>query len=201
MSDEEQIEPRELIEEIVNEGPVQEESKQVVKARAGAKAKTKVNIIREPVETVVGETIVEEPIEEEKPKTNDKLKEMVKCPDCKLSMTQHKLKYINKRRNYCKGVPQEAEPIEEQQEDKSIVKSPRQPPGLQEQAAINPTNITNDIVNQYIQEHPGIVSTYLRNKRPLKAQRKHMHVRSLLNSAFEMNLFYFILYITIKHGE
>ena len=85
---------------------------------------------------------------EEKPNKNDKLKEMVKCPDCTLSMTQHTLKYIftKRKRNYCKGVPQETEPIEEQEEDKIIVKSPRQPPGLQKQTSINTTNLTNDIL-------------------------------------------------------
>ena len=100
------------------------------------------------------------------------LKEMVKCLDCNLSMTQHTLNYIHKQRNCCKGVLQEAEAIEEQQEDKLIVKSPRQPPGLQKQTSINPTNLTNDFVNQYIQEHPDIVSSNLRNERSLKAQRK-----------------------------
>ena len=43
-------------------------TKQVVKARAKAKATTKVTIIEEPVETMVGETIIEEPIKQEKPK-------------------------------------------------------------------------------------------------------------------------------------
>ena len=87
-----------------------------------------------------------------------------------------------KETTYCKGVPQEAEAVEEQQEEQIIVKSPRQPPGLQKQTSINPTNLTNDIVNQYIQEHPDIVSIYLRNERSLKAQRKQMCLRSLLNN-------------------
>ena len=107
---------------------------------------------------------------------------MVKCPDCNLSMTQHTLKYRIKEINDCKGDPQEAEAIEEQQEEQIIVKSPRLPPGLQKQTSINPTNLTNDIVNQYIQEHPDIVSIYLRNERSLKAQRKQMCLRSLLNN-------------------
>ena len=76
------------------------------------------------------------------------------------------------RKDYCKGVPQEAEPVEEQQEDTIIVQSPRQPPGLQERASINPTNLTNDIVQQWIQEHPGTVSAYLRDERSLKAQKR-----------------------------
>ena len=57
-------------------------------------------------------------------------------------------------------------------------------------------------VNQYIQEHPDIVSTYLRNERSLKAQRKQMHVRSLVNKCtLKMVLFYLVLYMITKHGE
>ena len=98
-------------------------------------------------------------------------------------MTQHTLTYIhNKRKRKCKGVPQEAVAIEEQQEEQIIVKSPRRPPGLQKQTSINPTNPTNDI-NQHIQEHPNNVSTYLRNEQPLKAQRKQMCFRSVLKNA------------------
>ena len=44
--------------------------------------------------------------------------------------------------------------------------------------------ITQDIVNDYIKENPDIVSNYLRNERAMKAQRKQMHARSLLNNAF-----------------
>ena len=63
--------------------------------------------------------------------------------------------------------------------------APFVPLGLPKQKRPKPTtNLTNDIVNQYIQEHSDIVSTYLRNERSMKAQRKHMHVRSLLNNAF-----------------
>ena len=93
-------------------------------------------------------------------------------------------KIHSQKKTYCKGVPQEAEAIEEQQEEQIIAKSPKQPPGLQKQTSINPTNLTNDIVNQNIQEHPDTVSIYLRNERPLKAQRKQMQFRSLLNNVF-----------------
>ena len=34
----------------------------------------------------------------------DKLKQIVKCPDCNKDMTQHTLKYIHKRRGFCKAV-------------------------------------------------------------------------------------------------
>ena len=80
-----------------------------------------------------------------------------------MDMTQHILKYIHKRRGFCKAEKAEPEP-----------NTPAQKPT---------TNLTNDIVNQYIQEHPDIVNTYLTNERPMKAQRKQMHVRSLLNNA------------------
>ena len=44
--------------------------------------------------------------------------------------------------------------------------------------------ITEDIVNDYIKQNPDIVSNYLRNERAMKAQRKQMNARSLLNNAF-----------------
>ena len=75
-----------------------------------------------------------------------------------MDMTQHTFKYIHKRRGFCKA---EKAPEPEQQKP-----------------------ITEDIVNDYIKQNPEIISTYLRNERPMKAQRKQMHVRSLLNDAF-----------------
>ena len=83
-----------------------------------------------------------------------------------MSMTQHTLKHIHKRRGFCKAEkaePEQApEPVPEQRKAK----------------------ITEDIVNYYIKRNPGIISTYLMSERALKAQRKQMHVRSLLNNAF-----------------
>ena len=58
----------------------------------------------EPAEPVVEEKpqpVVE--VVEEKPKKVDKLKEIVKCPDCNMDMTVHTLKYIHKRRGFCKA--------------------------------------------------------------------------------------------------
>ena len=40
----------------------------------------------------------------EPPKKLYKLKQIVKCTDCGLEMTQHTLKYIHKRRGCCKAV-------------------------------------------------------------------------------------------------
>ena len=59
----------------------------------------------EPVEPIV-EEIIEPIVVEEKPAPVkvDKLKQIVKCPDCSLEMTQHTLKHIDKRRGFCKAV-------------------------------------------------------------------------------------------------
>ena len=50
--------------------------------------------------------------------------------------------------------------------------------------------ITEDVVNDYIKQNPEIVSNCLRNERALKAQRKQMNARSLLNNAFQKYSFY-----------
>ena len=92
-------EEEEVKEEVVKEIK-EEEVKPKAKSKAKAKAKPKVKIVKEPVEPVEK---IEEPIVEEKPKKVDKLKEIVKCPDCNLEMTQHTLKYIHKRRGFCKA--------------------------------------------------------------------------------------------------
>ena len=54
--------------------------------------------------------------------------------------------------------------------------------------------ITEDIVNDYIKQNPDIISNYLRNERVVKAQRKQMNARSLLNN--DLILFDFLLYNT-----
>ena len=105
MTDEEKT--REQIEEIVNNNneetvndePAKEEIKEEAikpKAKAKSRAKAKVKIVKEPVEQVVEEPFVVE--EKPEPKKVDKLKEIVKCPDCNMDMTVHTLKYIHKRR-------------------------------------------------------------------------------------------------------
>ena len=97
----------------------------------------------------------------------DKLKQIVKCPDCHVGMTQHTPKYIHKRRGCCKAVAKAPEP--EQTPEPVVQPKPK---------------ITQDIVNDYIKENLDIVSNYLRNERAMKAQRKQMNARSLLNNAF-----------------
>ena len=173
-------ETREQIEEIVNnnEEPVKEEIKEEVKEeeikpkakpKSKSRAKPKVKTVKEPVEP---EKPVEQVIEaiEEKPKI-DKLKEIVKCPDCNMDMTVHTLKYIHKRRGFCKA---------------DIKAVPEQPVPVPEPVAVvqQKPKITEDAVNDYIKQNPDIVSNYLRNERAMKAQRKQMNARSLLNNAF-----------------
>ena len=99
--------------------------------------------MKEPVVEPVVEPIVEEPIVveekpepivvEEPPKQIHKLKEIVKCPDCNMDMTVHTLKYIHKRRGFCKAVKAH----EPEKKHEPIV----QP---------KPKIITEDIVNDYI---------------------------------------------------
>ena len=111
----------------------------------------------------------EEPVE--KPVKVDKLKQIVKCPDCNMDMTQHTLKYIHKRRGFCKA---DIKTETVKPEVKTPSPEPEQPK----------TKITEDIVNNYIKENPDVISNYLRNERAMKAQKKQMNARSLLNNAF-----------------
>ena len=86
----------------------------------------------------------------------DKLKQIVKCPDCKMDMTVHTLKYIHKRRGFCKA---------------DIKAVPEQPVPVPEPVAVvqQKPKITEDAVNDYIKQNPDIVSNYLRNERPMKS--------------------------------
>ena len=83
-------------------------------------------------------------------------------------MTQHTLKYIHKRRGFCKA-EKKPEPVPETETVQAP--APKQ-------------KITQDTVNEYIKENPDVVSNYLRNERAMKAQRKQLNARSLLNNAF-----------------
>ena len=104
---------------------------------------------------------------------------MVNGTDCNLSMTQRTPKYIHEKRGYCKGTFQEE--VKEQVKQEVA----KEPPGLPKQKPTKTkTNITEDIVNTYIQENPDIVTNYLRNERVIKAQRTQMNARPLLNNAF-----------------
>jgi hypothetical protein len=159
--------PQESAEEVKEE--IKPKSKAKSKARAVAAHRPKVKIAKQPVEAV--HKIEEEPVVEEPPKKIDKLKQIVKCPDCNMDMTVHTLKYIHKRRGFCKA------------EKKPEVEAAPQPEPPRREADAR-QKITQDIVNDYIKENPDIISNYLRNERALKAQRKQMNARSLLNNAF-----------------
>ena len=71
--------------------------------------------------------------------------------------------YIHKRRGFCKA---------EKAPEKAPEPEPQQP------------NITEEVVNDYIKQNPDIVSNYLRNEGAMKAQRKQMNARTLLNNTF-----------------
>ena len=127
-----------IIEMLNNEEPVkeavtepivleEEEIKPKPKPKASrVRAKPKIKITKEPVEVVV-----EEPVVEEQPRKIYKLKQIVKCPDCNMDMTVHTLKYIHKRRGFCKAVVKE----EPEQTPEPVQQKPK---------------ITQDIVNGYI---------------------------------------------------
>ena len=91
----------EPIKEEIKETVLEEEIKPKAKPKSKSRAKPKIKTVKESIEPV--EPIVEEkpePVVEEKPAPVkvDKLKQIAKCPDCHMDMTQHTLKYIHNRR-------------------------------------------------------------------------------------------------------
>ena len=90
-----------------------------------------------------------------------------------MDMTVHTLKHIHKRRGFCKAIKSEPEkPVPEPEQTKP--------------------KITEYIANDYIKQNHEIVGTYLRNERSMNAQKKQMHVRTLLNNAYYFISFYYI---------
>ena len=80
-----------------------------------------------------------------------------------VDMTVHTLKYIHKRRGFCKAVKEEPEkkvPVPEQPVPEPVAVVQQKP------------KITEDAVNDYTKQHPDTVNNYLRNERSMKAQRK-----------------------------
>ena len=69
----------------------------------------------------------------------DKLKQIVKCPDCHMDMTQQTLNYIHKRRGFCKAAVKE------------------EPGKTPEPVVQQKPKITQDIVNDYVKGNPDIV--------------------------------------------
>ena len=84
-----------------------------------------------------------------------------------MDMTVHILKYIHKRRGFCKAVK-----TPEPEKTPEPIVQPK------------PKIITEDAVTFYIKQNPDTVFNYLRNERAMKAQRKQMNARTLLNNAF-----------------
>ena len=70
-------------------------------------------------------------------------------------MTVHTLKYIHKRRGFCKAVVKEVP----EQTPEPVVQQPK------------PKSITEDAVNDDIKQNPDTVSNYLRNERAMKAHK------------------------------
>ena len=83
-------------------------------------------------------------------------------------MTRHTLLYIHKRRGFCKA-DVKPEVVPELTPEPIVQQKPK---------------ITDEIVNDYIKQNPDLMVNYLRNERAMKAQRKQMNARSLLNNAF-----------------
>ena len=161
-------ESREQVEELINneepvkEEPINEEIKEEMpkpKSKAKSRAKPYIKITKEPVEPIIEE---EPTVDEPAPVEIYKLTQIAKCPDCNMDMTAHTFKYIHKRRGFCKAIKSEPEKTPEPEQSKP--------------------KITDEIVND-CKQNPEIVSTYLRNERSMKAQRKQMRARSLLNNA------------------
>ena len=137
---------KEEVKEEIKETILEERIKPKAKAKSKSRAKPRIKIVKESVEPIVEEPIV---VEEEKPKKIDKLKRIVKCPDCNLEMTVHTLKYIHKRRGLCKAVVKE--------EPEKPVPEPVQPVASVSYAPQKPKIITEDAVNDYIKQNPDII--------------------------------------------
>ena len=90
----------------INEEINEEEIKPKAKPKAKSRAKPKIKITKEPVEPIEEETKTEE---EPSPVKVDKSKQIAKCPDCNMDMTVHTLRYIYKRRGFCKATKAEPE--------------------------------------------------------------------------------------------
>ena len=181
----------EPLKEAVIETIIEEEEEIKPKSKARSRAKPNIEITKESVEPIAStstststrkkpsakpktKTTKESVVEEIEPVVEEpalgkiyKLKQIVKCPDCNMDVAVHTLTYIHKRREFCKA--------EIKAEPEQPVPEPEQQPK---------PKITEDIANYCIKRNHDIVSTYLRNERSMKAQRKQMHVRSLLNNAF-----------------
>jgi hypothetical protein len=157
---------REVIEQIVNETPI--EPVKMKKPRAKAKPKEP-TITKEDIMEAVKEA-TKKPV----PDKPDKNKEMVTCPDCGLSITYHNLRYTHKR--YCKALKEK----EEAPASSSTDPAPPVQPVLQ-----RTKTVTNEYdVNEFIKNNPEVITNYLRNERANKANKRQFNAKALLSNAF-----------------
>ena len=74
----------------------------------------------------ISKPVEPEPVIEEKPEKMYENKQMANCPDCNILTSQHTLKYIHKKREYCKGAFQEE--VKEEVKKETVKQPPKQKP-------------------------------------------------------------------------
>ncbi len=121
------------------------------------RAKAKPTITKEEIVLAVLEATKPPP----KPDKPDKNKELVLCPDCGLTITYHNLRYTHKR--YCKG---------NKETPTQLALPPPVPtaPGLERSSSS--TAMSDELVNLYIKNNPELVTSFLRNERANKANKR-----------------------------
>ena len=130
------------------------------------RAKAKPTITKEEIVLAVLEATKPPP----KPDKPDKNKELVLCPDCGLTITYHNLRYTHKR--YCKG-----------NKEAALAPTPPVPtaPGLERSSSS--TAMSDELVNLYIKNNPELVTSFLRNERANKANKRQVNAKALLVGA------------------
>ncbi len=156
----------EIIEQCEVEVAQNEEPIEPVKIKK-PRAKAKPTITKEEIVLAVLEATKPPP----KPDKPDKNKELVLCPDCGLTITYHNLRYTHKR--YCKG-----------NKETALAPTPPVPtaPGL-ERSSSSTATMTEEVVNTYIKNNPEILTTFLRNERANKANKRQANAKALLAGA------------------
>jgi hypothetical protein len=154
----------EIIEQCEVEVAQNEEPIEPVKIKK-PRAKAKPTITKEEIVLAVLEATKPPP----KPDKPDKNKELVLCPDCGLTITYHNLRYTHKR--YCKGNKETTPP--------GLVP----PPPALERTTTATATMTEEVVNTYIKNNPEILTTFLRNERANKANKRQANAKALLAGA------------------
>ena len=94
-------------------------------------------------------------------------------------MSQHTLKYIHNKEDTAKEHSKKK--LTKKLKKKWKKEVAKQPP--KHKPIKTTTTITDDIANTEIKENPDTVTNHLRHERVMKAQRKQMNARPLLNNA------------------